>query len=112
MAVVLEDGAYIRKLVKDGDVVAELGSVGSYVSAVSTTPLLVCACQKSATDTSADRIYNGAIRSFSITDIDGNTIMSLKPCTYYGEAGMWDEVGNKFYGNAAASGEFSVANDE
>lgn len=111
MVVVSEDGAYKRKLIKGGNVVAELGSVGSYASAVSTTPLLVYACQKSATDTSADRIYNGAIRSFSITDIDGNTIMSLKPCTFAGEAGMWDEVNGKFYGNAATGGEFSVAND-
>jgi hypothetical protein len=59
-----------------------------------------------------EKFYKGAIRSLVITDAKtGNTIMSLKPCTFAGEAGMWDEVNGKFYGNAATSGEFSVAND-
>ena len=110
MAVVSVDGAYKRNLF-NGNVKVELSPVGSYVSAVSTTPLLVYACQKSATDTSADRIYSGAIRSFSITDIDGNIVMSLKPCVWNGEAGMWDEVSGKFFGNSATKGKFDVAND-
>lgn len=77
----------------------------------SNKPIYIFAAQTSAADISPDRRYTGAIYSFVITDIDGNTIMSLKPCTWNGDAGMWDEVGNKFYGNAAASGEFTAAND-
>lgn len=30
------------------------------------------------------------------------------PCTYNGEAGMWDLVSQTFYGNAASSGQFTV----
>jgi hypothetical protein len=79
---------------------------------IGTLPLLLFACNKSTTNAAADRIYRGAILSFIVTDSRTNEVrMSLKPCTWNGEAGMWDEVGNKFYGNADTSGEFSVAND-
>ena len=63
-------------------------------------------------DGAMEKIYNGAIRSLIITDARTNEVkLKLKPCSWNGEAGMWDEVNGKFYGNAATSGEFSVAND-
>ena len=105
------DGSLHRVLVDNGVQTKDFGAVGSYEGKTSSAPLLLFSCQTNATNATADRIYNGTIRSFSINDIDGNTIMSLKPCTWNGEAGMWDEVNGKFYGNAATSGEFSVAND-
>lgn len=40
--------------------------------------------------------------------VDGSTSMNLVPCTYNGEAGMWDLVSQTFYGNAASSGQFTV----
>lgn len=40
--------------------------------------------------------------------VDGSTSLHLVPCTYNGEAGMWDLVEGKFYGNAASSGQFTV----
>lgn len=42
--------------------------------------------------------------------IDGVVIQYLRPCTYYGEPGMWDTINNAFIGNAASSGSFSVEN--
>lgn len=50
---------------------------------------------------------NGAIVK-SLDVVDGNFSMKLTPCTYNGEAGMWDKVEGKFYGNANTSGSFSV----
>ena len=79
--------------------------------ATATQSLRVFGSNKS--DGAMEKIYNGAIRSLIITDARTNEVkLNLKPCTWNGEAGMWDEIGNKFYGNAATSGEFSVANDE
>ena len=37
-----------------------------------------------------------------------NLILHLVPCTYNGEAGMWDLVSQTFFGNAASSGQFTV----
>lgn len=39
------------------------------------------------------------------------SIVTLRPCTYYGEAGMWYVEGNKFFGNTAGAGTLSVANN-
>jgi len=47
----------------------------------------------------------------SIITINGVIVQSLRPCTYYGEAGMWDVVNEVFIGNAAQSGNFTVVND-
>lgn len=108
-----KEGAYVRKYynITEGTN-ANIANVDSYVNAVAEQPLLLFACHISPSSSSLDgRISRDAIYGFSIEDIDGNTIMSLKPCTFAGEAGMWDEVNGKFYGNAASSGEFSVAND-
>lgn len=111
MQVLAIDGSLHRVLTDNGVQTKDFGALGSYADKTSSSPLLLFACQISQSSASPDRLYQGAIHSFAITDIDGNTIMSLKPCTWNGEAGMWDEVGNKFYGNAVARGEFSVAND-
>jgi hypothetical protein len=105
-----EGDIYSRFLVNPGGEFM-LSEEDSYALKDATYPIYIFASQFSTVNTAPNRIYDGAIYSFKITDIDGNTIMSLKPCTFAGEAGMWDEVGSKFYGNAAASGEFSVTND-
>lgn len=39
------------------------------------------------------------------------SIVTLRPCTYNGEAGMWYVEGNKFFGNTAGAGTLSVANN-
>lgn len=36
-----------------------------------------------------------------------NLVRDLVPCLYQGEYGMWDNVTNSFFGNAASSGAFS-----
>lgn len=46
----------------------------------------------------------------SILRINGMVVQNLRPCTYYGEPGMWDTVNEVFIGNASQSGNFSVAN--
>ena len=114
LRVTLSDNGQYFRVISAGDTSVNLAQgTGSYFSATAENPLLLFACQQTAgTGSFPDsRRSDGALWSFKITDIDGNTIMSLKPCTFVGEAGMWDEVNGKFYGNAASSGEFSVAND-
>ena len=108
-----DNGQYFRNILAGDTSVNLAQGTGSYFSATAENPLLLFACQQAAATGSYPdgRRSDGTLWSFKITDIDGNTIMSLKPCTWNGEAGMWDEIGNKFYGNAAASGEFSAAND-
>ena len=52
------------------------------------------------------------IYSFQIVDRESNqTILNMIPCTYQGEAGMWDVVSNQFYGNANSSGTLTAGND-
>ena len=107
----LGDGSYRREVADlDSGVVNVIDAGWSGKDVVATNALRVFCSTTSAG--ANEKFYKGAIRSLVITDAKtGNTIMSLRPCTFAGEAGMWDEVGNKFYGNAATSGEFSVAND-
>lgn len=38
-------------------------------------------------------------------------VRDYKPCTYNGEAGLWDSVENKFYGNANSTGTLTVGNE-
>lgn len=52
-----------------------------------------------------------SIYHYSIIGNDGEAVMDLRPCTYHGEAGMWDVVTSTFFGNANSIGAFSVAND-
>lgn len=55
---------------------------------------------------------NGASLKFlKLFAMDGSLMYNFHPCTYNGEAGMWDLVSNTFFGNANTSGSFSVAND-
>lgn len=72
----------------------------------------------------AERYFQGDIAYFKITDTSSNTKMNLVPCKLLqsipaildgngiarqaGECGMWDKVSNKFYGNVANSGTFTV----
>ena len=51
----------------------------------------------------SDKIY-----SFKLYDNDV-LVRDLVPCTYNGTAGMWDKVGNKFYGNKGG-GSFTLGN--
>lgn len=65
------------------------------------------------------RNANGAIGPFGSgcayyyfkASLGGVENVHLRPCTYYGEAGMYDVVNKVFYGNANTEGSFSVAND-
>ena len=107
----LGNGSYRREVADlDSGVVNSIDAGWSGKDVVATNALRVFCSTTSAG--ANEKFYKGAIRSIIITDAKtGNTIMSLKPCTFAGEAGMWDEVNGKFYGNAAASGEFTAAND-
>ena len=60
--------------------------------------------------TARTTIFNGYFSHFKWSR-SGETVMDLKPCTYNGEAGMWDMVGWKFYGNSNTSGAFTAEND-
>ena len=108
-----DNGQYFRTISAGNTLVNLAQGTGSYFSATAENPLLLFACQQSvATGSYPDgRRSDGALWSFKITDIEGNTIMSLKPCTWNGEAGMWDEVGGKFYGSATTAGAFTAEND-
>lgn len=51
---------------------------------------------------------NGVSISYlEIKDAELGTLTYV-PCTYNGEPGMWDLANQKFYGNAATSGQFTV----
>lgn len=107
----LGNGSYRREVADLDSGVANAIDTGWSGKDVVATNALRVFCS-TTTAGANEKFYKGAIRSIIITDAKtGNTIMSLRPCIFAGEAGMWDEVGNKFYGNAATSGEFSVAND-
>ena len=43
---------------------------------------------------------------------NGVLVRDYKPCLYNGEAGLWDSVEGKFYGNANNTGTLTVGNDE
>ena len=43
---------------------------------------------------------------------NGTLVRDYKPCLYNGEAGLWDLVEGKFYGNANNTGTLTVGNDE
>lgn len=49
-----------------------------------------------------------SFQSYTVKDESLNEVMHLVPCTYNGEAGMWDLVSQTFFGNAASSGQFTV----
>lgn len=62
----------------------------------------------------AEREYKwkGWIGSVIITDTGTSEVLAkFTPASYNGEAGMYDEISGKFYGNAAASGAFYVENE-
>lgn len=78
------------------------------------SPFLIFACNLANSTSIDSRIANGAKCSFCrIYDPLENDelLIDLRPCTYNGVPGMWDMVGNQFYGNANTSGNFTVAND-
>lgn len=66
--------------------------------------------------------FTGLMRPFEIygSDASGCTtspafddytpIITLRPCTYDGEAGMWYVEQDKFYGNTAGAGTLTVSN--
>lgn len=63
-------------------------------------------------DTGSPLYMNSGVKEVrkSIIRINGTEIQHLRPCTYYGEPGMWDTINEVFIGNASQSGSFSVAN--
>ena len=73
--------------------------------------------------TKSGQAYTGTMGIFRVYGSDAQNATSqgdlfnnytaeytLKPCTYDGEAGMWCEELNKFYGNSAGSGTLTVYN--
>ena len=57
------------------------------------------------------RVYGPEAKNITIaSQIDNYTpFITLHPCIYKGEAGMWYVQGNKFYGNTAGAGTLTVA---
>lgn len=60
----------------------------------------------STIDVSKARIF-----SLKIWD-NGDIVRSFRPCTYDGAPGLWDEVSETLFGNAADEGAFTVGNLE
>lgn len=82
----------------------------------STTPIYSHELYLFATRNASGGLYsismNGTeVGNFKVRNAAGSMIRDFRPCTYNGEAGMWDMVENKFYGNIAAKGVFSVVNN-
>lgn len=59
----------------------------------------------------AIRIYDDAAKNANSYDYFDNytPIYTLRPCLYNGEAGLWCEETNRFYGNTAGGGILTVA---
>ncbi len=67
--------------------------------------------------------YTGRIKTFyvygddakNVANVSGfanyTPVATLRPCTYNGEAGLWNVETSKFYGNTAGAGTLSVANN-
>lgn len=64
-------------------------------------------------NTSESSVYRlkGKVYSLSFSN-NGTLVRDYKPCLYKGEAGLWDSVEGKFYGNANNTGKLTVGNDE
>ena len=93
-------------------------SVGDGTFTAPKTSVKLC-----ATDPTPATSCDMTIYSFKAEE-GGSTVMELVPCTLIeditgtfawdgnphlaGENGLWDKVGNKFYGNAYSSGSFTV----
>lgn len=56
---------------------------------------------------------NSKMKVYSLKVKDnGKLIKDFRPCIYNDEAGLWELVENKFYGNANSTGTLTVGNDE
>ncbi len=56
--------------------------------------------------------FKGWLGSVIVTDTDTSEVLAkFTPASYNGEAGMYDEISGKFYGNASDSGAFYVENE-
>lgn len=53
----------------------------------------------------------GKFYYYKVWDNNGVLLRDFKPCTYNGEAGLWDSVECKFYGNANNTGTLTVGNN-
>lgn len=49
---------------------------------------------------------------YKVWDNNGVLVRDFKPCLYNNQAGLWDSVECKFYGNANNTGTLTVGNDE
>jgi len=58
------------------------------------------------------RVYGSDAQNCQTMDSFDNytSVYTLRPCTYNGEAGLWCDETNKFYGNSAGAGTLTVAN--
>ena len=84
---------------------------------VGTGPLVI-----GALSSHSGNFFTGRISQFRIYGPDAKDItvgsqlnnytpvITLRPCTYKGEAGLWYVEGNKFYGNTAGSGTLTASN--
>lgn len=59
------------------------------------------------------KIYGSDAQNCQSYNAFGNytPAVTLRPCIYNGEAGMWNVEQSKFYGNTAGQGTLTVAND-
>lgn len=54
----------------------------------------------------------GKVYTIRVEDaITGDYLVDLKPCLYGGQAGLWDTVSQRFFGNSNSSGTLTVGND-
>lgn len=51
------------------------------------------------------------IYSLVITDGNGDKVLEFKPVRYYGKAGLYETVNNRFFGGYFDTGGLSVGND-
>ena len=62
----------------------------------------------------SDSYSKGKVKLYytQIFNKEGKLIKDFRPCLYNDEAGLWELVENKFYGNANSTGTLTVGNDE
>ena len=60
------------------------------------------------------RIYDSSAQNVTkYSDFSSYTpVVTLRPCTYNDEPGLWYVEGSRFYGNSAGAGSLSVSNNE
>lgn len=75
-----------------------------------TTSMILFSQRENTNEASVYRL-KGRVYSLSFSN-NGTLVRDFKPCLYNGQAGLWDSVEGKFYGNANNKGTLTVGNDE